>query len=587
MLASSVQFHQRTTGRLRAWGVAGAIALFVAASSIGAPAAGQSRDAVNIAAPNVDDTQAAAIRNARLSLGAMQRAVRVHDAWMTRRDIDTGLFPQSLSVQEFRYQNVAADFLCFEYAIAERAELSSLPLIKETLRKERELCRGLGRQGTTALVGKFDVRTAKPLEISQRDRLFATSEYLKDGLVGLYEHTGDAQVLERIVDMVRAIEGSCATPTKFGTIPSTNSEINGNVLQACSRLSGLLDARFGASCANTAGRVADAVIGQMLAESGGVPVLAFDYSGRLTDEELSSMPPSDRPSDVLHLRDHGNETAVGLSEAFALAISRSKSEPVWKQRAERWAEPLTKMYEIILDKGVNSQGLVASRIRAKSFEMIDSHAADTWGYLLVGVYTFADAGRRAGLISESRLSALESKADAIARAVAKTDHLLWQSYAGNPTREHHDGWADTIESAIYVAHARPALREDLLAWCDSQIGYMFALQGNDGFVSGDYLDGNFIRTAMLYAEARSAGAHLEPWSSTASVGYAEKAGKGVFVVVAGAEGYEGKVEFDTARHRDRLKMPWNWPRLNAWPEWVTGRPSVNVKIGPGEVLVVP
>ena len=38
------------------------------------------------------------------------------------------------------------------------------------------------------------------------------------------------------------------------------------------------------------------------------------------------------------------------------------------------------------------------------------------------------------------------------------------------------------------------------AWVDDEIAAMFALQRRDGLVSGMYLDGNFVRTAMLYGE---------------------------------------------------------------------------------------
>ena len=536
--------------------------------------------------------QRAARENARRGLEALNRAIRVHNAWMARRDPGTGLLPQSSRVLEFRYQNVAADFLCFEYAIAERCELASVEKLRETFRRERALCLGSTGGTPASLVRKFDVRTGAVLGISERDRMFATSEYLKDGLVGLYERTGEEWVRVRIVELARAIERACATKSDFGLIPSTNSEINGNVLQVFSRCAGVLGgerAGEGGELGELAGRLADAIVMQMLPACGGVPVLAFDYSGTLTAEEIAAMARSDRPSMVLHLRDHGNETAVGLSEAYALAVSRREDER-WARRVERWTEPLARMYETILEKGVNARGLLATRVRADTMEMLDVRPSDTWGYVLVGAITFVDAARLHGGLAEARLNAILERVDQIALAVTKTDGLVWQTYTepgerfGHP---HHDGWADTIESAIYIAHRRPALRERLLNWCDGQITFMFALQGEDGYVSGDYLDGNFIRTAMLYAEAKSGGARLEPWSGDASLGYAESESGGVFVVVAGKEGYEGKVVFDTARHRENLKMPWDWARLNAWPEWVTGRASVSVKVGAGQEWRVP
>lgn len=509
-----------------------------------------------------------AVINAKLAMDAVARAVNVHNAWLGRRVEATGLFPQSLKNEQFNYQNVAADFLCFEFAIAEYAQLASLPRVRDTFAREREWqqkARNPGAKGVDAvqLCKRLNAFTGAPIETSIADERFGTSEYLKDGLVGLYERTGDRQVLARLLELADAFERSCNVQAKCGTIASDNSEVNGNVLQVFSRLTFLVehvehaDEKASGRFAELAARTAEAIITQMLPATGGVPVMVFDYASN------APFPSTDSRASAVQLRDHGNETFVGLSEAFAMCVARASTSSAARQRADRWAEPLAKMYELVLEHGVSDDGLIINRLEAGSFARRDARPCDTWGYLVMGALCFVDAAERHGVIDEARRGAIVKRCDEIAKAVIRTDGLIWQVNVNDRARQHHDGWADTIESAIYVAYRRPALREQLLGWCDRQIAYMFEVQTPDGFVSGDYLDGNFIRTAMLYAEARSGGVRIEPWAPGVGAG---RAGEAVVIASTGAE-YRGHATQRPNGATNSLHLPWDWPRLNSWPAW--------------------
>jgi hypothetical protein len=272
------------------------------------------------------------------------------------------------------------------------------------------------------------------------------------------------------------------------------------------------------------GTIADAVVGQMLSnpDAPGVTLHFYDYQ-------------TDRfPSGAVKLRDHGNETAVGLAEAFATAVTL-KSDSEWAARADSWAEPLTRMYEIILSRGVRSDGLLVSQLDGgggrndppkHDLVITRDEPCDNWGYLLCGVLLFVQAEQRHGVIAPARLDAILARADAVALAVCRTDNLRWEG--DNP-----DGFADTIESAIQIAAFRPTLRDRLLAWADDQIGYLFGYQRADGFCTENYLDGNVIRTAMLYADART--------PARADAPHVPDAGN--------------------------MRLPWDWPRINAWPKY--------------------
>ena len=66
-----------------------------------------------------------------------------------------------------------------------------------------------------------------------------------------------------------------------------------------------------------------------------------------------------------------------------------------------------------------------------------------------------------------------------------------------------DGYADTIESAIYILHEVDDPTAAL--WLDDQIGALYGFQQPDGAVVERDLDGNFIRSALLNAASRRPG----------------------------------------------------------------------------------
>lgn len=470
--------------------------------------------------------------NAALAADALTRATRIHDAWMSLRNPSTKLFPQSATNPEWNYRNTAADFFGFEFALAQELNLPSVPLLRETLQAERAANPAGATGGLCRAIDSSSGRTGGQ---TARERMFATCEYLKDGLTPLYERHGDPAVLERMKELADAIIASSAVQSRLGKIPSRDSEINGDVLQAFGRLGFACGPKSGEKYHAMLATIADAIVGQMLThpEASGVPLHFYDYQ---TDRFSSG---------VVRLRDHGNETAVGLAEAFATAVAL-KSDPAWAASADRWAEPLARMYEIILARGVNADGLLVTQLDGgggggpkpqprHELTITDPEPCDNWGYLLTGVLLFIQAEQRHNSIAPARLDALLARVDAVALAVIRTDNLRWEG--DNP-----DGFADTIESAIQIAAHRPAIRERLLNWADTQIVHLFQAQKPDGFCTGDYLDGNILRTAMMYADAR------RPLQQTVPINH--------------------------------MRLPWNWPRINAWPDQPTptgSRPNAGDK----------
>jgi hypothetical protein len=120
---------------------------------------------------------------------------------------------------------------------------------------------------------------------------------------------------------------------------------------------------------------------------------------------------------------------------------------------------------------------------------------------------------------------------------------------------------------MYVMHHRPALAATLGPWVDREVGATFGRQVRDGTVLGDYLDGNFIRTALMYADLRAGGWAADPWRPDVRVGFAldPASGEAVLSVRAGGRPY-AVVRPDRPRHQDVMKLSWDWPRLNQWPK---------------------
>ena len=180
--------------------------------------------------------------------------------------------------------------------------------------------------------------------------------------------------------------------------------------------------------------------------------------------------------------------------------------------------------------------------------------------MLCGAVAFADAARISGDIAPERLDAMLARVDAITRAVAATDGMPWEG-------ARQDGYADSLESAIYLAAYRPETAAHLLPWVDDQIEIFYHWQRADGFVDKGYLDGNFIRTCLLYADLRSGGWRVEPWSPDVRVGWAAGAGGEMVVVVRADADYTGVLRPESRRHSTIMNLPVNWARINSWPQW--------------------
>jgi hypothetical protein len=111
-------------------------------------------------------------------------------------------------------------------------------------------------------------------------------------------------------------------------------------------------------------------------------------------------------------------------------------------------------------------------------------------------------------------------------------------------------------------------------WVDDEIEVLFLKQRQDGFVENWFLDGNFLRTALLYAQYKSQGIMPYPWSEDVRIGAAYDKTNDILYVHLSTENYwHGNLRFDQPRHTLFWNMPLEYPRVNAAPQWYVVKPD--------------
>jgi len=463
--------------------------------------------------------------NGRRVEDLLGRARRVMHAWLRHADTRTRLLPDYLpsfrpgTTRALLYtpHNSGADNYPYLIATAwftDRATYDGR--MRDMLRNEVRFTSD--RHG---LPRTLDLATGKLGD----SYVFGAAEYAKDGLIPVTELLGRTPWFFRMVDMTAALMERAAVPSRFGPLPDKGAEINGDLLQTLVRLAAMTgDRRF----LEWAERIGDAYVEEILPASHGLPAYEWDF-------ERHAGP------DRLRLRDHGNEVMVGLVLLHALETA------LGRPRAESYRPVLAKMIDRVL-ASANADGMFYNEIRCSDLAPIDTGISDNWGYIYGAVYTFymvtGDAKYRDSVLR-------------VLRSLPNYRGFDWE-------RGRQDGYADTIESALYLINREPV--PEAIEWIESEMPTLLAFQKEDGLVEGAYPDGNWLRTVLLYALWKTQGTWLEEWQPGVRLG-AERNGDTIYVTVESAARWSGRLRFDRARHRRIMNLDRNYVRLNEWPEW--------------------
>ena len=456
-----------------------------------------------------------------------RRTRRMLHAWLAHADPRTLLLPDRLpgytrdpeGLHTYRPHNSGADNYPYLVATAwftDRATYDGR--LRDMLRNEIRYTNAKG-----GIPGNLDLATGKLGPPS----LFGAAEYAKDGLIAITELLGRTPWFYRMADMTADLMGEAPVASDFGPLPDAGAELNGDALQTLVRLAPMTgDPRFLA----WARRIGDAYVREVLPRNHDLPGYTWDFTKH-------------EGPDRMRLRDHGNEMVVGLELLFALESERGG------ERARSFRAPLERMLDRIL-ASANPDGLLYDEIRPSDGKPLSEHLSDNWGYVYGAVYTHYM------VTGEERYRAAVRR---VLQALPRYRGHDWENGS-------QDGYADSIESALYLVAREPV--PEALDWIESETQRLIAFQRDDGIVEPWYADGNWARTLLLYAMMKTQGCFLDGWQEGVKLG-AVRDGARLRVSLDAPAGWRGRLRFDHARHRRDLNFQRNYVRLNEWPEWYT------------------
>jgi hypothetical protein len=489
------------------------------------------------AAQRAGDLDAEAEVNAELAREGFRAARDCVRAWSVLQDPETRLFPrggQGRDALIWNGQDTGADLLPHLLYAAIRVAPEEEATWREVLAAERRLA-------ANSLPRTIRLRPMTSIEESEEERVQNAAEFAADGLVPLVERLGAGPWLDRLREITAELITRAAVSTPHGPIPSVRAETNGNLLQVIARLYPLTrDPGTLAMAERIAAWYAD-----LLPRNGFLPPRTWDAA-------------HDAPiDDYVKLRDHGGEVVPGLAELWLMERAEGSAA------ANPMRAPLESMLGALIAVERADGGLwldhidpTTSKVRAGRSRRV----VDTWGYL-ANAFVMAELAPAGN--GSARGGRYHAEVERVMRAASRTTRFVWER--GAP----HDGLADAIESMLCLLPFHPI--ERAAEWIDDEIATLFAMQRRDGFVARQYLDGNFVRTAMLYAEWKTGGARLEPWRDDLGIGGAGRAAPvhELRLHLSAEKPWTGRLCLDGARHRTSWNLRLEYPRRNGSPEWFT------------------
>lgn len=481
--------------------------------------------------PEQEDLFSQAAKNGTLVNDGFNRCLRFVSGWLELADSATGLIPRNINDAKSRdiwnAKDCAADnypFMVLTSALLDRDLLNGT--MTDMLNTEIKLTSRLGSLPDTYSFSKkgFDNSDTLISEI-----IFGSAEYVKDGLIPLTEWLGKSAWSDRMISIVDDLWRNAPVETQYGKIVSDNPEVNGDMLQALSRVFWMTgDRKY------------------------------LEYAERLGDYYLLGNNHPTRNFKVLRLRDHGCEIVSGLCELYATVSFADTA------RKEIYEKHIHEMLDRILEVGRNNDGLFYNSIDPLAGKPIDEHIADNFGYTLNGFYTVY-------LVDN-----IERYRDPVFKALGVLN-TRYRNYAWEGTSS--DGYADAIEGTLNLMarESIPSAGE----WADSEIRVMWEKQQASGIIEGWHGDGNFARTTIMYCLWKTCGTYMFPWQKDLQIGAVRKDSL-LYLTISSEDGWSGKLMFDRKRYADNLHLPFDWPRINQFPEYFTAEEGKNYTVLNGE-----
>ena len=413
----------------------------------------------------------------------------------------------------WNYRDTAADcypFLAWAAYVVDEAALNGP--VRDVLRAEISLCNHLDR-----IPAPYDFEKGMKVEAASYDQLiYGASEYVKDGLIAIVEITDKEEWFERMKAIEEDVWKHARIDTPYGKIPSTNIEVNGEQLQALTRLYTMTrETKF------------------------------LTWAERLGDYYL-------KRGDFVptRLRDHGCEIVGGLGLLLGV---ESEVNP---EKARKYQPAIRRMLDEILARGINPDGLMFNTISQTASPPREGRFSDGWGYNYVAYLCYDQVAGR---------PVYRSRIEQTLRNLAKP---LYTNYPWEGRSI--DGFADSIEGAIYLLNRIPV--PEGFAWVDREMANNVA-RSDEPLESAKLwgtmkLESNGVRTVIMHALMHTRGLIARPWRRDIQLGAAES-GDSLAIVMKVGKTWKGRLIFDIPRHRLYMGFKYDWPRMNTLPEWFT------------------
>lgn len=452
-------------------------------------------------------------RSARFAGIALSKVQRwLHTRVLPIHDKQSGLFRATGRV--WNYRDTAADCYPFYVWAAFYTDKQVLDTVMiEALKAEQKLCNHLDR-----LPVRYDMDAGKKIVTPFDTMVFGATEYAKDGLVPIIEITGKSYPwFARLRGLIDDLFKHARIDTPHGKIPSTNIEVNGELLQILPRLFRMTGERK-----------------------------YLDWAHRLADRYL--LPGKFVPS---RLSDHGCEIISGLGLLFAVD---SEASP---EKCKQYRPHLEYMFDEILRRGTNSDGVIIGSLQRTPGPHDQVRLRDGWGYDLVG---FLDYDLALGT---------ERYRQAARRPMTNLLKPRYEKF--NWDHGSRDNVADSVEGGLYLLYRIPT--PEAFIWADREIATLLVDHTDPNRLWGVHkLEANTVRTVLIHTMLHTRNTIARPWRQGLQLGAAPW-GDGICVYMACDKRYEGRLQFDVPRHRLYMGFKQDWPRMNAVPEWFTVEPD--------------
>ena len=450
-------------------------------------------------------------RYAGIALSKVQRWL--YERCLAVYDKPSGLFCP-VGRREWNYFDTAAD--CYPFYVwaayyTDREVLNTVMI--DTLKAEQRLCNHLDR-----LPVRYNFDTRQKTVTSFDAMIFGASEYAKDGLIPIVEITGkESPWFDRMRGLVDDIFKHARIDTPYGKIPSTNVEVNGELLQLLSRLYSMTrEQKY------------------------------LDWAHRLADYYLlgGKFVPS-------RLSDHGCEIIGGLGLLFAIDTTASP------EKGEQYKPHIQYMFDEILRRGTNSDGIIIGNLQDTAGPHDGVSIMDGWGYDYIGFLDYDLA------LGTSRYH------EAIRQPLTNLLKPRYRKF--NWGSNSRDNIADSVEGGLYLLYRFPVT--EAFIWADCEIATLLVDHTDPDRLWGVYkLEANTVRTVLIHSMLHTRNTIARPWRQGLRLGAAPY-GDGICIFISSSKPYEGLLQFDIPRHKLYMNFAQDWPRMNTVPEWFTVEPD--------------